>query len=167
VSITSSQEAVNGSINVNMDPTVPAPMINVAEYGFEGRFEDWADDARYFEYSQAANPIGSGFTPKVPVVRFSPEIYVDEPTGIVPLDLSKELGITTGEANSRGTEPCSTPELNHAPTPTCAPNWDFTSDLGGGDRRRTDQLEFAEDGCDCHERLRRVDRSFVAGERRA
>jgi hypothetical protein len=98
VSITSSQEAVNGSINVNMDPTVPAPMINVAEYGFEGRFEDWADDARYFEYSQAANPIGSGFTPKVPVVRFSPEIYVDEPTGIVPLDLSKELGITTGEA---------------------------------------------------------------------
>jgi hypothetical protein len=77
-------------------------MINVAEYGFEGRFEDWADDARYFEYSQAANPIGSGFTPKVPVVRFSPEIYVDEPTGIVPLDLSKALGITTGEANSPG-----------------------------------------------------------------
>ncbi|MDT5199987.1 MAG: hypothetical protein QOH34_1509, partial [Mycobacterium sp.] len=27
-------------------------------------------------------------------MRFSPEIYVDEPTGIVPLDLSKELGIT-------------------------------------------------------------------------
>jgi hypothetical protein len=64
VSITSSQEAVNGSINVNMDPTVPALMINVAEYGFDGRFEDWADDARYFEYSQAANPIGSGFNPE-------------------------------------------------------------------------------------------------------
>jgi hypothetical protein len=55
-----------------------------------------------FEYSRAANPIGSGFTPKVPVVRFSPEIYVDEPTGIVPLDLSKELGITTGEATILG-----------------------------------------------------------------
>ncbi len=102
VSITNSEEAVNGSVNVNVDPTVPAPMINVAEYGFEGRFEDWADDARYFEYSRAANPIGSGVTPKVPVVRFSPEIYMDEPTGIVPLDLSKELGIKTGEATSPG-----------------------------------------------------------------
>lgn len=86
--------------SVNIDPTVPAPMTNVAEYGFEGRFEDWADDARYFEYSQAANPIGSGHTPKVPVVRFGPEIYTDEPTGVVPLDLSKEMGITTGEATS-------------------------------------------------------------------
>jgi len=86
----------------NLDPTVPAPMTNVAEYGFEGRFEDWADDARYFEYSQAANPIGSGFTTRVPIVRFSPKMYMDEPTGVVPLDLSKELGITTGEATSPG-----------------------------------------------------------------
>jgi gentisate 1,2-dioxygenase len=93
-------ETVNGSVNV--DPTVPAPMINVAEYGFEGRFEDWADDARYFEYSRAANPIGSGFTAKVPIVSFSPEMYMDEPTGIVPLDLSKELGVKTGEATSPG-----------------------------------------------------------------
>jgi gentisate 1,2-dioxygenase len=92
------EEAMNGSVNV--DPTVPAPMINVAEYGFEGRFEDWADDARYFEYSQAANPIGSGFTPKVPIHRFSPELYREEPTGIIPLDLSRELGIKTGEATS-------------------------------------------------------------------
>jgi hypothetical protein len=38
-----------------LDPTVPAPMTNVAEYGFEGRLEDWAGDARYFEYSKAAN----------------------------------------------------------------------------------------------------------------
>jgi gentisate 1,2-dioxygenase len=75
-------------------------MTNVAAYGFEGRFEDWADDARYFEYSQAANPVGSGFTPKVPILRFGPEMYQDEPTGIVPLDLAKELGIKTGEATS-------------------------------------------------------------------
>ena len=92
------EEAVNGSVNV--DPTVPAPMINVAEYGFEGRFEEWADDARYFEYSRAANPVGSGFTPKVPIRQFSPELYRDEPTGIIPLDLSKQLGIKTGEATS-------------------------------------------------------------------
>ena len=92
------EEAVNGSVNV--DPTVPAPMINVAEYGFEGRFEEWADDARYFEYSRAANPVGSGFTPKVPIHQFSPELYRDEPTGIIPLDLSQQLGIKTGEATS-------------------------------------------------------------------
>ena len=87
---------------VNIDPTVPAPMTNVAEYGFEGRFEDWADDARYFEYSQAANPISSGSTSKVPIVRFSPSLYRDRPTGVVPLDLSRQLGILGGEATSPG-----------------------------------------------------------------
>ena len=87
---------------INIDPTIPAPMTNVAEYGFEGRFDDWADDARYFEYSQAANPIGSGSISKVPIVRFSPALYRDEPTGVVPLDLSRELGILGGEATSPG-----------------------------------------------------------------
>lgn len=88
--------------SIDFDPTNPAPLTNVAEFGFEGRFVDWADDARYFEYSQAANPIGSGHAPKVPIVRFSPDTYLNEPTGVVPLDLSKELGITTGEATSPG-----------------------------------------------------------------
>jgi gentisate 1,2-dioxygenase len=90
----------SGVGSVNLDPTVPAPMTNVAEYGFEGRFEDWADDARYFEYSKAANPIGSGYAPQVPITRFGPEMYMDQPTGVVPLDLSKELGIKTGEVTS-------------------------------------------------------------------
>jgi mannose-6-phosphate isomerase-like protein (cupin superfamily) len=90
----------NPETPVNLDPTIPAPMTNVAEYGFEGRFEEWADDARYFEYSKAANPIGSGHAPQVPIVRFGPEIYMDQPTGVVPLDLSKQLGIKTGEATS-------------------------------------------------------------------
>jgi gentisate 1,2-dioxygenase len=85
---------------VNVDPTVPTPMTNVAEYGFEGRFVDWADGARYFEYSQAANPIGSGFTPQVPIRQFSPEIYQSEQTGVVPLDLAADMGITSGEATS-------------------------------------------------------------------
>jgi gentisate 1,2-dioxygenase len=91
------------SLTPNLDPTVPAPMTNVAEYGFEGRFEDWsdwADSARYFEYSKAANPIGSGHVPPVPIKRFGPEIYVDAPTGAVALDLSEDLGITTGAATS-------------------------------------------------------------------
>jgi gentisate 1,2-dioxygenase len=85
----------------DLDPTVPAA-VNVAAYGFEGRFEDWTRDARYFEYSKAANPIGSGYTSRVPVRTFSPELYADGPSRIVPLDLSKELGIELGEATSPG-----------------------------------------------------------------
>src|ERR1700737_46344 len=91
---------VNPETAVTLDPTIPPPMTNVAEYGFEDRFEDCADDAHYFEYSKAANPIGSGHAPQVPIVRFDPEIYMDQPTGGVPLDLSKELGVKTGEATS-------------------------------------------------------------------
>lgn len=83
-----------------LDPTIPAPMADVAEFGFEGRFEDWADDARYFEYTQAADPIGSGHTPRVPIAQFSSELYQDQPTGIIPLDLSGDMGITTGDATS-------------------------------------------------------------------
>lgn len=90
----------NQSVVPSLDPTIPAPMTNVAEYGFEGRFEDWADDACYFEYSKAANPIGSGHAPQVPITRFDPEMYVDRPTGVYPLDLSAELGIGTGPATS-------------------------------------------------------------------
>ena len=86
--------------SVNLDPTVPAPMTNVAEYGFEGRFEEWADDARLFDYSKAANPIGSGHAPQVPIVQFGPEIYLDQPTGVMPLDLSKELGVKDGAVTS-------------------------------------------------------------------
>lgn len=84
----------------NLDPTIPAPMINVAEYGFEGRFQDWAEDAEYFEYSKAANPIGSGHVPQVPITRFDPDVYTGQPTGVIPLDLSKELRIETGAATS-------------------------------------------------------------------
>jgi gentisate 1,2-dioxygenase len=85
---------------ITLDPTVPAPMANVAEYGFEGRFEDWAQDTRYFEYTKAADPIGSGHTPRMPIAQFSADLYCDQPTGVIPLDLSKDLGITTGDATS-------------------------------------------------------------------
>jgi gentisate 1,2-dioxygenase len=83
-----------------LDPTIPAPMINLAEHGFEGRFEEWDDDARYFEYSKAANPIASGDAPQVPIIQFGPEIYLGKPTGVVPLDLSKELRLRGGAATS-------------------------------------------------------------------
>jgi gentisate 1,2-dioxygenase len=83
-----------------LDPTVPAPATNVAEYGFEGRFEDWVEDARYFEYSTAANPIGSGYTSSVPIRAFNRDLYLDDPTRVIPLDLSAELGIGGGPATS-------------------------------------------------------------------
>src|ERR1700760_2119550 len=98
MTITEPQQSVAESMD--LDPTMTAPMTNVAEYGFEGRFEDWAGDARYFEYSKAANPVGSGHVPQVPIVQFGPEIYLDQPTGVIPLDLSEELGVSTGEATS-------------------------------------------------------------------
>ena len=85
---------------ITLDPTIPAPMANVAEYGFEGRFEDWAHDARFFEYTKAADPIGSGHAPRMPIAQFNADLYRDQPTGVIPLDLSKDLGITTGAATS-------------------------------------------------------------------
>lgn len=85
-----------------IDPTRPAPAVNVAEYGFEGRFEDWTADARFYEYSQAADPVGSGHTSRVPIERFGAELYADGPSRIVPLDLSEHLGIDSGPATSPG-----------------------------------------------------------------
>jgi gentisate 1,2-dioxygenase len=77
------------------------PVTN-AEYGFEGRFEDWTADARYYEYSKVANPIGSGHMTKMHITRFSRELYAGAGTGIIPLDLSANLGIATGPATSPG-----------------------------------------------------------------
>jgi gentisate 1,2-dioxygenase len=36
----------------------------------------------------------------MPIAQFSADLYCDQPTGIIPLDLSKDLGITTGDATS-------------------------------------------------------------------
>jgi len=48
-------------------------------------------EAEYREYSKAADPISSGATPRIPVKRFSPDLYSSGATLVVPLDLSKEL----------------------------------------------------------------------------
>jgi gentisate 1,2-dioxygenase len=48
-------------------------------------------DAALFEYSKAADPIGSGATPKLPVRQFLPDLYTSGETRLVPLDLSREL----------------------------------------------------------------------------
>jgi len=64
--------------------------------------DNWTADARYFEYSEAANPIGSGHTSAVPLARFDRELYADGPSRIVPLDLSAQLRIDSGPATSPG-----------------------------------------------------------------
>ena len=62
----------------------------------------WSADARYFEYTAAADPIRSGHTTPVPVTGFSRSLYDGAGTRAVPLDLSAELGITSGPATSPG-----------------------------------------------------------------
>ncbi|HEY6530702.1 MAG TPA: cupin domain-containing protein [Acidimicrobiales bacterium] len=62
--------------------------------------EDWTGDARYFEYSRAANPVGSGRVPSIPLERFDPSRHRSVATGIIPFDLSGPLGIDAGPATS-------------------------------------------------------------------
>ena len=62
--------------------------------------EDWTGDARYFEYSRAANPVGSGHIPRIPLETFPADHHRSVRTGIVPFDLSTPLGITDGPATS-------------------------------------------------------------------
>jgi len=53
--------------------------------------EDWTGDARFFEYSQAADPIGDGVISAIPAVAFPARLYADGPTRVVPLDLADAL----------------------------------------------------------------------------
>jgi gentisate 1,2-dioxygenase len=82
--------------------TSTAPEKITSEPGLQigAAIEDWTGDARFFEYSRAANPIGSGFTPRVPEERFSATLHKGGPTRVVPLDLSAALGIEDGAATS-------------------------------------------------------------------
>jgi gentisate 1,2-dioxygenase len=50
-----------------------------------------SERAQFFEYSRAANPIRPSLTPRVPCQFFSPMLYADGPTRVVPLDLSEAL----------------------------------------------------------------------------
>jgi gentisate 1,2-dioxygenase len=85
------------SYSATIDPTAPPP---ARVEGVASGFEEWADDARYIEYSKAADPLTVGTISRIPVATFGPEIYCDGPTRIVPLDLSAELGIDGGPATS-------------------------------------------------------------------
>ena len=87
------------------DPTVAAPpLVDVARFGFEGPFAAnataWAQDAVYWEYTKAANPIGSGYITPVPVERFPAGLHTGGDTRVVPLDLAGPMRVTGGPATS-------------------------------------------------------------------
>jgi gentisate 1,2-dioxygenase len=54
--------------------------------------DDWTAHALFYEYSKAADPIRSGHTPPIPAREFSADLYRDAPTGVIPLDVSRDLG---------------------------------------------------------------------------
>jgi gentisate 1,2-dioxygenase len=87
-----------------INPTIPAAAApdTSASAALDDRFEDWGEDARYFEYSKASDPLAGGAISPVPAATFSPDLYRDGPTRVVPLDLSAELGIEGGPATSPG-----------------------------------------------------------------
>src|SRR3954468_12285747 len=53
--------------------------------------ENWTEDALFYEYTTAADPIGSGITSPIPPKEFEPELYNSGKTRIISLDLSSEL----------------------------------------------------------------------------
>ena len=53
--------------------------------------QQWSRDAQYFEYTTAANPIGSGLTSRVPLADLSHRLDEEGPTRIIPFDLSEQL----------------------------------------------------------------------------
>lgn len=69
-----------------MRERLPAGTLVVGE-----AVEDWTGDARFWEYSQAADPVGDGIISAIPAVAFSPDLYASGPTRVVPLDLSAPL----------------------------------------------------------------------------
>ena len=75
-------------VGVTVEADLPAtPTLAVGE-----ATEDWAGDARWYEYSEAADPIGSGLIPPVAMASFGPEHHPSG-TGVAPLDLSAELDV--------------------------------------------------------------------------
>lgn len=69
-------------------PDGAAPVVLAGEAA-----EDWTGDARFYEYSAAADPIGTGAIPPVPVREFQPALHEGGGTRLVRLDLADELAV--------------------------------------------------------------------------
>jgi gentisate 1,2-dioxygenase len=50
------------------------------------------ENCLYYEYTKAADPIGSGAISKIPFTEFGRELHETGSTRIIPLDISEELG---------------------------------------------------------------------------
>ena len=50
------------------------------------------ENGRYYEYTKAADPIGSGAISKIPFAEFGSELHQTGCTRIIPLDISQHLG---------------------------------------------------------------------------
>ena len=91
------------------------------------RNEDaWTADARYFEYSRAANPLGSGRVPPIPLEVFPAERHRRVGTGVIPFDLADRLAIDGGPATSPG---LLASFIRIAPGDTVTTSVDATSEL--------------------------------------
>lgn len=77
---------VIGMPATNLDPTEAQARLDAPNL----RFEDWDRDARYFEYSKAADPIAVGTISGIPAAVFGPETYASGPTRVILLDLRFE-----------------------------------------------------------------------------
>ena len=53
--------------------------------------DTWSAHAEYYEYSKAANPIGAGLIPPVPLADLPHALHESGPTRIIPFDLSESL----------------------------------------------------------------------------
>ena len=49
-------------------------------------------DGLYYEYTKAADPIGSGVISRVPLAEFSSSLHQGGTTALIPLDVSQALG---------------------------------------------------------------------------
>src|ERR1700722_5438197 len=75
-----------------MDRAQPPPRTaDAGGLGIGLAGEDWTGDARFYEYSEAVDPIGSGLTSAIPVRRFPAQWDDPGTTRIVSLDLSDAL----------------------------------------------------------------------------
>ncbi len=53
--------------------------------------DEWTGSGEYYEYSKAANPIGSGLIPEIPMADFPSRLHEEGPTRVIPFDLSEKL----------------------------------------------------------------------------
>lgn len=69
----------------------PSPGVMPEDFP-PGSASDWQSSALIFDYRQAANPIRKGLTEPIPCQEWSPPPLEDQPSAILPLDLSTALG---------------------------------------------------------------------------